>query len=104
MGDMSEHQNGRDHRILPARGTRLPRGVLLFCLLAGVGRAEDRTGVTFEGEVRPLLVGRCLDCHSGEKPAGGLDQTTREGLIKGSESGPVVEPGDAAPVSAGHGI
>ena len=94
MGVMSEHPNGRDGRILPARGTPLPRGVFLLLLLAGSGRAEDRTGVTFEGEVRPLLVGRCLDCHSGEKPAGGLDLSTREGLFQGSESGPVVEPGD----------
>ena len=37
---------------------------------------------------------RCLDCHSGEKPSGGLDLSTREGLARGAKSGEVVEPGD----------
>ncbi len=96
IGVMSERRIFRDDRILSARGTPLPRGAFPVFLLvvAGSGRAEDRTGVTFAGEVRPLLVGRCLDCHSGEKPAGGLDLSTREGLFQGSESGPVVETGD----------
>ncbi len=55
--------------------------------------AEDRR--SFVREVRPILVGRCLDCHSGDKPAGGLDMSTRERLLKGGKSGRVVEPGDA---------
>ena len=38
-----------------------------------------------------LLVSRCLECHSGEEPAGGLDVSRREKLLAGGESGPAVE-------------
>lgn len=76
-------------------GSVLGRVVVIVSIVAGVCRAEDHGTVSFERAVRPLLVSRCLDCHSGETPAGGLNLTTREGLLKGSESGEVVEPGDA---------
>ncbi len=29
-----------------------------------------------------IIVENCLDCHSGTKPKGGLDLSTRENLIK----------------------
>ncbi|MFO0950257.1 MAG: PSD1 and planctomycete cytochrome C domain-containing protein [Isosphaeraceae bacterium] len=74
----------------------LPLAGILLGLIGAGARADDGPAVSFERDVRPLLVGRCLDCHSGEKPSGGLDLTTRDGLLKGSETGPVVEPGDAA--------
>ncbi len=32
----------------------------------------------FDREVAPVLIGRCLDCHSGAKPKGGLDLSRRE--------------------------
>ena len=30
-----------------------------------------------------IIVENCLDCHSGAKPKGGLDLSTRENLLKG---------------------
>jgi hypothetical protein len=48
---------------------------------------------SFEREVGPLLVARCLKCHSGKSPKGELDLTTRAGLLKGGQTGPVVTPG-----------
>ena len=47
----------------------------------------------FESKIRPLLVDRCYECHSGEKTKGGLALDTREGWQKGGDSGPVVVPG-----------
>lgn len=67
-------------------------GILAMVVLSA-GR-DAGAGVSFDREVKPLLVARCLDCHSGEKPSGGLDLTTPEGLARGSESGEVVVPGD----------
>ncbi len=51
----------------------------------------------FETEVRPLLVRRCLECHSADKAKGDLRLDTRAGMLKGGESGdPAIQPGRAA--------
>jgi hypothetical protein len=46
----------------------------------------------FEKKIRPLLVTHCYSCHSGEakKLRADLRLDSREGLLKGGESGPVV--------------
>jgi len=52
----------------------------------------------FEKKIRPVLAERCYKCHSAssEKLKGGLLLDTREGALKGGESGrPSVVPGDA---------
>jgi len=38
-----------------------------------------------------IIVENCLECHSGAKPKGGLDLSTRENLFKGGDNGPGVE-------------
>ncbi len=53
-------------------------------------RAEDEF---FETRVRPVIFDRCLDCHGREKSKGGLRLDSREAMLKGGESGPVVLPG-----------
>ena len=35
-----------------------------------------------------LIVEQCLDCHSGSKPKGGLDLSTKSSATKGGDSGP----------------
>ncbi len=47
----------------------------------------------FKKEVKQILVGRCVKCHGGEKTEGKFDLTTREGLLKGGETGIVAESG-----------
>ncbi|WP_397568457.1 DUF1549 domain-containing protein [Schlesneria sp. T3-172] len=37
--------------------------------------------------IRSLLIQKCIACHSGDEPQGGLDLTTREHLLMGGESG-----------------
>ncbi len=46
----------------------------------------------FETQIRPLLARRCQGCHGHEKQQGGLRLDTREGLKKGGDGGPVLEP------------
>ena len=50
----------------------------------------------FERKIRPLLADNCYQCHSSEseKLKGGLLLDTREGILKGGESGPAILPGD----------
>ncbi|MFQ5732046.1 MAG: DUF1549 domain-containing protein, partial [Planctomycetaceae bacterium] len=76
-------------------------------LLAGLGwatagrrRASVATGTTretpasrFDRSIAPLLGQRCLDCHSGSEPKGGLDLTRKATTLKGGESGAAVVPG-----------
>ncbi|HKB35262.1 MAG TPA: PSD1 and planctomycete cytochrome C domain-containing protein, partial [Gemmataceae bacterium] len=77
----------------------------MLVLLSGWGartawagaRAADAEGIDFfEKRVRPLLADRCYRCHSDRatKLRGGLRLDTREGLLKGGNSGPAVVPGD----------
>lgn len=50
----------------------------------------------FEQKIRPVLADRCYKCHSAEadKIKGGLLLDTREGVIRGGESGAMIVPGD----------
>jgi Protein of unknown function (DUF1549)/Protein of unknown function (DUF1553)/Planctomycete cytochrome C len=50
----------------------------------------------FEKKVRPVLVDRCYSCHSAAsgKHKGGLFLDSREGILKGGESGPAALAGD----------
>ncbi|MDX1979954.1 MAG: DUF1549 domain-containing protein, partial [Bryobacteraceae bacterium] len=64
----------------------------LLCLFACVVSAADPGVEFFENRVRPVLARNCLACHGASK-LGGLDMTTREGLLKGGQSGPAIVPG-----------
>ena len=53
-------------------------------------------GVLFAQDIRPVLERSCVACHSGEKPKGGYDLTTRDLALKGGQSGePALIPGHA---------
>ncbi len=51
----------------------------------------------FEAEIRPLLVKHCYECHSSKSKEikGGLRVDARSLLLKGGDTGPAVEPGNA---------
>jgi uncharacterized protein DUF1553/uncharacterized protein DUF1549/cytochrome c len=70
----------------------LPLGALF---LAGVVSAAEPASPRefFELRIRPVLARNCFSCHSNSR-MGGLDVTSREGLIKGGNSGPAIRPGD----------
>jgi hypothetical protein len=55
----------------------------LLLLLAAAARAE----IDFERHIAPLLASRCLGCHSGAEPKGGLDLTHEKSVRQGGESG-----------------
>jgi hypothetical protein len=50
----------------------------------------------FETKVRPILEGKCFDCHSHEakRIKGGLLVDSRDSLLHGGDSGPAVVPGN----------
>src|SRR5262245_41883325 len=72
----------------------LPAVVLFGSLCADPAPAQPAAGEEFfEKSVRPVLVGKCLSCHAGEKAKGGLRLDTREGVLAGGDGGAVVVAG-----------
>jgi hypothetical protein len=58
--------------------------------------APDPKGVEFfEKRIRPVLADKCYSCHSQKAPKlkGGLYVDTREGLLKGGDTGPALRAG-----------
>jgi Protein of unknown function (DUF1549)/Protein of unknown function (DUF1553)/Planctomycete cytochrome C len=49
--------------------------------------------IDFSKEIKPLFEASCIKCHARGKDKGGLRIDTRETLLKGGDSGPVVLPG-----------
>jgi len=45
----------------------------------------------FESEIAPLLVKRCVECHRPGEDSGNLNLTSRGGLLKGGDSGEVID-------------
>ncbi len=73
---------------------------VMLCSLSGVATAADATSkeleTLFESRVRPLLVARCQGCHGDKVAEAGLRLDSRQSLLAGSDTGPVVVPGDTA--------
>ena len=66
---------------------------LIVCSVALSGCAEQ---VSFSADVMPILVENCLVCHEAGAPgfeASGFSVESYEDVMKGTEAGPVVEPG-----------
>ncbi len=73
--------------------------LLILCrpLQAAAPPAPDAAGLDFfERKIRPVLVENCYKCHSAEaeKIKGGLLLDTREGLLRGGDTGPAIVAGD----------
>ena len=74
---------------------KLPPILPVALWLASAPFAGADAGVDFfEKKVRPVLVERCYECHSAEhKIKGGLRLDSKEGWLKGGDSGPAAHPG-----------
>ena len=66
-----------------------PKTSLLIVVFLSIS-ARAALGADFEREIAPIIISRCLECHDSAQRKGGLDLTTREGMIKGGESGQVI--------------
>ncbi len=80
----------------PLKGPALAvaTGMLLLALPARAADAPDGLEF-FEKKIRPLLAEHCYECHAtGQKTKGGLNLDSREGWMKGGDSGPALVPGE----------
>src|SRR6516162_9396261 len=76
-------------------------GFVVFALASTLVPAQEKNRPDpaaiefFENKIRPVLVEHCFRCHSStaKKLKGGLLLDSREGILKGGESGPVIVAG-----------
>ncbi len=61
---------------------------------------SDKKGVTYAADIKPLIDANCLGCHGANRPSGGLNLSTLEGIMAGARgrggTTPVVEVGKSA--------
>ena len=67
--------------------------VALAVLTFTAGAAEK---VTYEDQILPIFRNSCLNCHNPDKKKAGLDLSTFQGALQGSENGKVLNSGDAS--------
>jgi len=78
------------------------RSAAVLLLLAGFlqgQEAADPQGLElFEKKIRPVLAERCASCHSAEAPKlkGSLYLDSRQGMLKGGDTGPAIVAGNPA--------
>ncbi|MBI3903954.1 MAG: hypothetical protein HY306_13595 [Nitrosomonadales bacterium] len=73
-------------------------GGMMLAVLAFPAFGKTPKEVSYKNDIRPLINDYCLSCH---QPGGkgfeksGLDMRTYQSLIKGTQYGPVIKPGDS---------
>ncbi len=94
--NLSSHRLSQDLRF---QGLLLAVSCVVGSLQLHAVSSPDLVQVDFfEKKIRPVLAASCYECHSAkaEKLKGGLLLDTKEGLLKGGDSGQAVLPGNAA--------
>ncbi len=82
-----------------ARFWLLAVGWVVWLTPEAIAESGDAGIEFFEKSIRPVLVKHCYECHSakadeGGKLQAGLALDTKQGLLRGGESGPVIVPGN----------
>jgi len=81
--------------VWPSKTGQAPYSTLLLTLALLTGASAQDGTEFFEMRIRPILAQECYECHSeATKAKGGLLLDSRSGWQKGSDSGPVIVPGD----------
>ena len=71
--------------------------VASFALHAGeLPPAAAKKDVSYAADIKPILDKNCVDCHGPDKQKSKLRLDSLEAVLKGSEDGEVVKPGDSA--------
>ncbi|HEY7426446.1 MAG TPA: DUF1553 domain-containing protein [Gemmataceae bacterium] len=68
--------------------------LLLLAVLHAAPPANPQAVEFFEKHVRPVLISKCQSCHGPKRQQGGLRLDSRAALLKGSDNGAVLVPGE----------
>ena len=79
------------------------KNLLIITALAIFAGNLTKANVDFYKQIKPLLEGKCINCHAApyksgsrtKRPKAGLQIDTRENLLKGSSDNKVIKIGDA---------
>lgn len=90
--------------MLNTRITMILAGALAISFLASAVDVDtsklpppsDKTGLTFEKDIKPLFDASCVGCHGPKEAKGKLRLDTLAGTLKGSVDGKVLEAGKSA--------
>lgn len=58
--------------------------------------ASNKTGLSYEADIKPMFEKSCVNCHGPKKAKGKLRLDSLPAVLKGGEDGKVVEPGKSA--------
>ncbi len=90
-----------NRKALVAAGTALTLSAVLGGVIALTGHPSPVCAATaemsFKEDVFPIFKGRCIDCHQPDGEGyehSGLDLSTYAGVMKGTNFGPIIVPGD----------
>ena len=89
-------QTAADKSLSAVRAVRRPRYALAVALLLATAPAAHAQAKPTYVDVAPILVQKCVVCHSGQSPPAGLRLDTLDALLKGGAKGPVVKSGAPA--------
>jgi len=83
-------------RSLECRPKRNWRHLAILILAASnvLALGQSKKPVNFESDVLPIFQANCVACHGSTVKMKALDLSTLAGVMKGSDAGPVVTPGD----------
>ncbi len=82
--------------VIPKHTFDLLRTISLSMLVLAGSHSVFSFDSDFERDVAPLIVQRCLECHSEVDPSGGLDLTRYDTLMRGGDSGLAIDVADAS--------
>ncbi len=68
--------------------------VAAFLGLSIAAFAQPPAKITYADQISPIFRNACTNCHNPDKKKAGLDLTTYQATIAGSENGPVLKPGN----------
>src|SRR4051812_31600685 len=69
---------------------------ILSATIAAAFSAQGADKITYDDHVLPIFRNACLNCHNPDKKKAGLDLSTYQATIQGSENGKVLQSGNAA--------
>jgi hypothetical protein len=68
---------------------------ILSATIAAALTAQGADKVTYDDQILPIFRNACLNCHNPDKKKAGLDLSTYQATLQGSENGKVLESGNA---------
>ena len=68
---------------------------LMLAVVLGFSVLDCYAEVKFEEDVAMILAKRCVECHNSKDPKGGLDLSSKNGMLQGGDAGQAVIAGDA---------